>query len=185
MVAGQAPGSSGWGEAVCSGTAGADSLPRPRAGRFIHRVLGGQRQGWPTPVSSCCSPPGTAWCCRALLYLQELAEELMPVCQPPALAKGTPEREHGQRKRRGRRRKEEDTDSDDPAQDADFVPSQEVLQEEEEEEEGSDTLFSEASEPELEAPRGHGGRTAATGVRAGTGAGSPFACVPAPTAPGA
>uniref|UniRef100_A0A674HQK3 General transcription factor 3C polypeptide 2 n=1 Tax=Taeniopygia guttata TaxID=59729 RepID=A0A674HQK3_TAEGU len=97
----------------------------------------------------------------ALLYLQELAEELMPVCQPPALAKGTPEPERGQRKRRGRRRKEEDTDSDDPAQDADFVPSQEVLQEEEEE--GSDTLFSEASEPELEAPRGHGGRTAATG----------------------
>ncbi|OWK51190.1 General transcription factor 3C polypeptide 2 [Lonchura striata] len=85
----------------------------------------------------------------------------MPVCQPPALAKGTPEPERGQRKRRGRRRKEEDTDSDDPTQDADFVPSQEVLQEEEEEEEGSDTLFSEASEPELEAPRGHGGRTAA------------------------
>ncbi|XP_053858115.1 general transcription factor 3C polypeptide 2 isoform X3 [Vidua macroura] len=98
----------------------------------------------------------------ALLYLQELAEELMPACQPPAPAKGTPEPERGQRKRRSRRRKEEDADSDDPAQDADFVPSQEVLRAEEEEE-GSDTLFSEASEPELEAPRGHGGRTAATG----------------------
>ncbi|XP_053795716.1 general transcription factor 3C polypeptide 2 isoform X3 [Vidua chalybeata] len=98
----------------------------------------------------------------ALLYLQELAEELMPACQPPAPAKGTPEPERSQRKRRSRRRKEEDADSDDPAQDADFVPSQEVLRAEEEEE-GSDTLSSEASEPELEAPRGHGGRTAATG----------------------
>ncbi|XP_041261192.1 general transcription factor 3C polypeptide 2 isoform X3 [Onychostruthus taczanowskii] len=96
----------------------------------------------------------------ALLYLQELAEELMPACQPPAPAKGAPE--PSQRKRR-RRRREEDADSDDPARDADFVPSQEVLQAEEEEEEGSDTLLSEASEPELEAPRGHGGRTAATG----------------------
>ncbi|NXB57926.1 TF3C2 factor, partial [Struthidea cinerea] len=104
----------------------------------------------------------------ALLYLQELAEELMSACQPPAPAEGAPEPEpeHVQRKRRSRRRKEEDTDSDDPARDADFVPSQEVLraeEEEEEEEEGSDTLLSEASEPELEAPRGHGGRTAATG----------------------
>ncbi|XP_063278246.1 general transcription factor 3C polypeptide 2 isoform X3 [Prinia subflava] len=97
----------------------------------------------------------------ALLYLQELAEELMPACQPPAPAEGAPER--AQRRRRGRRRKGEDTDSDDPAQDADFVPSQEVLRaEEEEEEEGSDALLSEASEPELEPPRGHGGRTAAT-----------------------
>ncbi|XP_031959963.1 general transcription factor 3C polypeptide 2 isoform X2 [Corvus kubaryi] len=105
----------------------------------------------------------------ALLYLQELAEELMSACQPPAPAEGAPELEpeHVQRKRRSRRRKEEDTDSDDPTRDADFVPSQEVLQaeeeEEEEEEEGSDTLLSEASEPELEAPRGHSGRTAATG----------------------
>uniref|UniRef100_A0A8C3RGE6 General transcription factor 3C polypeptide 2 n=1 Tax=Cyanoderma ruficeps TaxID=181631 RepID=A0A8C3RGE6_9PASS len=98
----------------------------------------------------------------ALLYLQELAEELMPASQPPAPAEGAPE--PAQRKRRSRRRKEEDTDSDDPAQDADFVPSQEVLQaEEEEEEEGSDAVLSEASEPELEPPRGHGGRTAATG----------------------
>ncbi|NXL13194.1 TF3C2 factor, partial [Setophaga kirtlandii] len=97
----------------------------------------------------------------ALLYLQELAEELMPACPPPAPAKEEPER--GPSKRRRRRRREEDTDSDDPARDADFVPSQEVLQAEEEEEEGSDTLNSEASEPELETPRGHGGRTAATG----------------------
>lgn len=123
-----------------------------------------------------------------MLYLQELAEELMSACQPPAPAEGAlePEPEHVQRKRRSRRRKEEDTDSDDPTRDADFVPSQEVLraeEEEEEEEEGSDTLFSEASEPELEAPRGHGGRTAATGVRAGAGAlPEPLlACVPAPT----
>ncbi|XP_058658185.1 general transcription factor 3C polypeptide 2 [Ammospiza caudacuta] len=97
----------------------------------------------------------------ALLYLQELAEELMPACQPPAPAEEEPERGPG--KRRRRRRKEEDADSDDPARDADFVPSQEGLQAEEEEEEGSDALNSEASEPELEAPRGHGGRTAATG----------------------
>ncbi|NXK68788.1 TF3C2 factor, partial [Sylvietta virens] len=96
----------------------------------------------------------------ALLYLQELAEELLPACQAPAAAEAAPE--PVQRKRRSRRRKEEDTDSDDPAQDADFVPSQEVLQAEEEEE-GSDAQLSEVSEPELEPPRGHGGRTAATG----------------------
>ncbi|XP_017694324.1 PREDICTED: general transcription factor 3C polypeptide 2 [Lepidothrix coronata] len=101
----------------------------------------------------------------ALLYLQELAEELMSVCQPPAPTEEAPEPEPEcvQGKHRSRRRKEEDTDSDNPARDADFVPSQEVLQAEEEEEEGSDVMLSEASEPELEAPRGHGGRTAATG----------------------
>ncbi|XP_039243412.1 general transcription factor 3C polypeptide 2 isoform X2 [Pipra filicauda] len=101
----------------------------------------------------------------ALLYLQELAEELMSVCQPPAPTEEAPEPEPEcvQGKHRSRRRKEEDTGSDDPARDADFVPSQEVLQAEEEEEEGSDVMLSEASEPELEAPRGHGGRTAATG----------------------
>ncbi|NXK89185.1 TF3C2 factor, partial [Formicarius rufipectus] len=99
----------------------------------------------------------------ALLYLQELAEELMSVYQPPAPAEEAPVPEHVQRKRR--RRKEEDTDSDDNAQDADFVPSQEVLQaeEEDEEEQDSDVLLSEASDPELEVPRGHGGRTASTG----------------------
>lgn len=150
-----------------SGTAGAHSLLSPGARARIHRVLeGGSRAGPPLCQAAAYlqAPP---WCCRALLYLQELAEELMPACQPPAPARGVPEPEHVRRKRRGRRRKGEDTDSDDPARDADFVPSQEVLQAEEEEEEGSDTLFSEASEPELEAPRGHGGRTAATGVRAG------------------
>ncbi|KAJ7426254.1 General transcription factor 3C polypeptide 2 [Willisornis vidua] len=106
----------------------------------------------------------------ALLYLQELAEELMSVCQPPAPAEEAPEPERVPRKRR--RRKEEDGDSDDNTRDADFVPSQEVLQaeeeeeaeaEEEEEEEGSDVMLSEASEPELEAPRGHSGRTAVAG----------------------
>ncbi|XP_071403781.1 general transcription factor 3C polypeptide 2 isoform X3 [Pithys albifrons albifrons] len=105
----------------------------------------------------------------ALLYLQELAEELMSVCQPPAPAEETPEPERIPRKRR--RRKEEDVDSDDNTRDADFVPSQEVLQAEEaeeeeaeeEEEEGSDGMLSDASEPELEAPRGHSRRTAVEG----------------------
>ncbi|NXC24459.1 TF3C2 factor, partial [Campylorhamphus procurvoides] len=100
----------------------------------------------------------------ALLYLQELAEELMSVYQPPAPTEEASEPEHVPRKRR--RKKEEDTDSDDNARDADFVPSQEGLQaeeEEEEEEEGSDVVLSEASEPELEVPRGHSGRTAAAG----------------------
>ncbi|XP_064267444.1 general transcription factor 3C polypeptide 2 isoform X2 [Passer domesticus] len=125
----------------------------------VDKALGGgeERDGAETPRGG---RPKRRAAKVALLYLQELAEELMPACQPPAPAQGAPE--PGQRKRR-RRRREEDADSDDPAGDADFVPSQEVLQAEEEEEEGSDTLLSEASEPELEAPRGHGGRTAATG----------------------
>lgn len=163
-----------------SGTAGAGSLPSPGAGVCIHRVLEGGSRAGPPLCPAAAYLQALPWCCRALLYLQELAEELMPACQPPAPAKGVPEPEHVRRKRRGRRRKGEDTDSDDPAQDADFVPSQEVLQAEEEEE-GSDTLLSEASEPELEAPRGHGTRMAATGVRAGALPGGLLACVPAPT----
>ncbi|NWU73003.1 TF3C2 factor, partial [Pterocles burchelli] len=103
----------------------------------------------------------------ALLYLQELAEELTPAHQPPAPTEGVPELQPVQKKRRGRRRREEDADSDDPAGDADFVPSKEVLlqaqEEEEEEEEGSDTPPSEGSEPELEGLRGHGGRTSSVG----------------------
>lgn len=110
------------------------------------------------------------WCPRALLYLQELAEELTSVYQPPAPTEGAqepePELERIQKKRRSRRRKEEETDSDDPARDADFVPSKEVLLQAEEEE-GSDAPLSEVSEPELEALRGHGGKTSA-GVRAGS-----------------
>ncbi|NWX17245.1 TF3C2 factor, partial [Aegotheles bennettii] len=100
----------------------------------------------------------------ALLYLQELAEELTSVCQPPAPTQAAqePEPEHVP-KRRSRRRKEEEGDSDDPTRDADFVPSKEVLLQAEEEEEGSDAQLSEASEPELEAPRAHGGKASATG----------------------
>ncbi|GAB0185204.1 general transcription factor 3C polypeptide 2 [Grus japonensis] len=100
----------------------------------------------------------------ALLYLQELAEELTSVYQPPAPTEGAqePELEHIQKKRRSRRRKEEETDSDDPARDADFVPSKEVLLQAEEEE-GSDAPLSEASEPELEALRGHGGKVSSAG----------------------
>uniref|UniRef100_A0A8B9MRD0 General transcription factor 3C polypeptide 2 n=1 Tax=Accipiter nisus TaxID=211598 RepID=A0A8B9MRD0_9AVES len=91
------------------------------------------------------------WCPRALLYLQELAEELTSVYQPPAPTEGAqePDPERIQKKRRSRRRKEEETDSDDPARDADFVPSKEVLLQAEEEE-GSDAPLSEVSEPELE-----------------------------------
>ncbi|NXU54305.1 TF3C2 factor, partial [Turnix velox] len=96
----------------------------------------------------------------ALLYLQELAEELTSVCQSPAPALGTTQPQPVPRKRR--RRKEEEMDPDNPIQDADFVPSKEMmLQEEKEEEEGSDALLSEASEPE--SPRGHGGKAASTG----------------------
>ncbi|XP_010000076.1 PREDICTED: general transcription factor 3C polypeptide 2 [Chaetura pelagica] len=103
----------------------------------------------------------------ALLYLQELAEELTSVYQPPPPTEGAqePEPERVQKKRRSRRRKEEETDSDDPGQDADFVPSKEVLlqAEEEEEEEGSDMGLSEVSEQELEPLRGHGGKTSSAG----------------------
>lgn len=195
MVAGQAPGSLGWGEAMCSGPlAQLEQIHCPD-----HELESTSTKSWRETGRAgppLCHPAtylqALLWCPRALLYLQELAEELMSACQPPAPAEGAlePEPEHVQRKRRSRRKKEEDTDSDDPTRDADFVPSQEVLraeEEEEEEEEGSDTLFSEASEPELEAPRGHGGRTAATGVRAGAGAlPEPLlACVPAPAAPDA
>ncbi|NWH71626.1 TF3C2 factor, partial [Piaya cayana] len=102
----------------------------------------------------------------ALLYLQELAEELTTAYQPPVPTEGTPEPEpkQSQKRRRSRRRKEEDADSDDPTRDADFVPSKEVmLQAEEEEEEGSDARLSEASEPELEVLQGHGGKAASAG----------------------
>jgi len=91
------------------------------------------------------------------------------VYQPPAPTEGAqePELEHNQKKRRSRRRKEEETDSDDPARDADFVPSKEVLLEAEEEE-GSDAPLSEGLETELEALRGHSGKTSSAGVRAGS-----------------
>ncbi|KAM9273660.1 LOW QUALITY PROTEIN: general transcription factor 3C polypeptide 2 [Cariama cristata] len=102
----------------------------------------------------------------ALLYLQELAEELSSVYQPPAPTEGAqepePELERIQKKRRSRRRKEEETDSDDPVRDADFVPSKEVLLQAEDEE-GSDAPLSEVSEPELDALRAHGGKMSSAG----------------------
>uniref|UniRef100_A0A8B9EBN1 General transcription factor 3C polypeptide 2 n=1 Tax=Anser cygnoides TaxID=8845 RepID=A0A8B9EBN1_ANSCY len=101
-------------------------------------------------------------CSRALLYLQELAEELTSAYQPPAPNEGAqePEPECVQKKRR--RKKEEETDSDDPAQDADFVPSKEVLLQAEEEE-GSDAPLSEVSESELEPLRRHSMKTSSAG----------------------
>uniref|UniRef100_A0A669Q518 General transcription factor 3C polypeptide 2 n=1 Tax=Phasianus colchicus TaxID=9054 RepID=A0A669Q518_PHACC len=93
--------------------------------------------------------PLTVWCClcrRALLYLQELAEELTSVCQPPAPTEDPQEPQRVQRKRR-RKKEEEDANSDDPTQDADFVPSKDVLLQAEEEEE-SDAALSEESELE-------------------------------------
>ncbi|XP_064364230.1 general transcription factor 3C polypeptide 2 isoform X2 [Dromaius novaehollandiae] len=100
----------------------------------------------------------------ALLYLQELAEELTSVYQPPAPAEGAqePELERVQKKRRSRRKKEEEIDGDDPVRDADFVPSEEVLLQAEEEE-GSDAPLSEVSESEPEAPRGHSAKMSSAG----------------------
>ncbi|NXX76021.1 TF3C2 factor, partial [Urocolius indicus] len=98
----------------------------------------------------------------ALLYLQELAEELTSVYQPPAPTEGAQEPEPAleriQKQRRSRRKKEEEADSDDATRDADFVPSKEVLLQAEEEEEGSDSPLSEASEQEIEVLRGHGAK---------------------------
>ncbi|XP_037749533.1 general transcription factor 3C polypeptide 2 isoform X2 [Chelonia mydas] len=93
----------------------------------------------------------------ALLYLQELAEELTSVYQPLAPNEGPqePESDGSRKKRRSRRRKEEEADDDDLSQDVDFVPSEEVLLEAAEEEEESDVLLSEVSESEPEAVRGH------------------------------
>ncbi|XP_061846350.1 general transcription factor 3C polypeptide 2 [Colius striatus] len=97
----------------------------------------------------------------ALLYLQELAEELTSVYQPPAPTEGAqepePALERTQKQRRSRRKKEEEADSDDATRDADFVPSKEVLLQAEEEE-GSDSPLSEASEQELEVLREHGAK---------------------------
>ncbi|XP_064002552.1 general transcription factor 3C polypeptide 2 isoform X1 [Pogoniulus pusillus] len=96
----------------------------------------------------------------ALLYLQDLREDLTSVYQPPPPTESAQEPEAElepvQKKRRKRRKKEEETDSDDVTQDADFVPSKEVLLEAEEE--GSDGPLSEVSEPELETPQGHSGK---------------------------
>ncbi|XP_042302863.1 general transcription factor 3C polypeptide 2 isoform X2 [Sceloporus undulatus] len=94
----------------------------------------------------------------ALLYLQELAEELTTMCQAPPsseTSKDTPRHtEEPIKKRRGRKPREQKTETE---EDEDFVPSEEVLLEEEEEEEEddddedeSDLLLSEVSESELE-----------------------------------
>lgn len=147
--------------------AGLEQIARPDhvLGEYVRLVLEGGLAG------PCAVPLLTSgqclWCPRALLYLQELAEELTSVYQPPAPTESAqePELECTQKKRQSRRRKEEETDSDDPARDADFVPSKEVLLQAEEEE-GSDAPLSEVSEPELEGLRGHGGKTSSAGVRA-------------------
>uniref|UniRef100_A0A8C0HD75 General transcription factor 3C polypeptide 2 n=1 Tax=Chelonoidis abingdonii TaxID=106734 RepID=A0A8C0HD75_CHEAB len=101
---------------------------------------------------------------RALLYLQELAEELTSVYQPLASNEGPQESESNssRKKRRSRRRKEEETDEDDLSRDVDFVPSEEVLLQAAEEEE-SDVLLSEVSESEPEAVRGHTPRMPSAG----------------------
>ncbi|KAJ6661282.1 hypothetical protein lerEdw1_015419, partial [Lerista edwardsae] len=81
----------------------------------------------------------------ALLYLQELAEELTSVYQAPP-SKETPE--EPKKKRRGRKPLSQRLESE---EDVDFVPSEEgLLQAEEEEEGASDLLLSEASDSELE-----------------------------------
>lgn len=89
--------------------------------------------------------PSTLAFCRALLYLQELAEELTSVYQPPPCHERVevpPGSEGGPaRKRRGRKPQEHNGENE---EDADFV-----LQEEEEEEE-SDLMLSETSESELD-----------------------------------
>ncbi|XP_060107240.1 general transcription factor 3C polypeptide 2 isoform X2 [Heteronotia binoei] len=87
----------------------------------------------------------------ALLYLQELAEELTSAYQPSTqgTSESTLEPEEPVRKRRGRKPHEQKLENDG---DADFVPSEEGLMEaaEAEEEEESDLLLSEASDPEPE-----------------------------------
>lgn len=154
-----------------SGWAGLEQVPCPdhELEQCICLVLEGGLAG------PCTVLPLTSrqclWRFRALLYLQELAQELTSVYQPPAPTEGAqepqPELQHIQRKRRSRRKKDNEADSDDPARDADFVPSKEILLQAEEEE-GSEEPLSEASEPELEVLRGHSGKTASAGVRAGS-----------------
>ncbi|KAG6921279.1 general transcription factor IIIC, polypeptide 2, beta [Chelydra serpentina] len=103
---------------------------------------------------------------RALLYLQELAEELTSVYQPLAPNEGPQEPESGssRKKRRSRRRNEEEAGDGDLSRDVDFVASEEVLlQAAEEEEEESDVLLSEVSESEPEAVQGHTPRMPSAG----------------------
>ncbi|XP_019392829.1 PREDICTED: general transcription factor 3C polypeptide 2 isoform X2 [Crocodylus porosus] len=107
----------------------------------------------------------------ALMYLQELAQELSSVYQSPVPSETVPDQEADgpKRKRRSRRREGEEmeTDGDDPSQDADFVPSAEVLlqaeEEEEEEEEESEALLSQVSELEPDIPRRHSLKAASAG----------------------
>lgn len=84
---------------------------------------------------------------RALLYLQELAEELTSAYQAPPCnetPKDTPRTEEPSRKRRGRKPKEQ------KLEDVDFVPSEESFLQEEEEEEHYDLVMNEAMKSERE-----------------------------------
>nr|XP_060610786.1 general transcription factor 3C polypeptide 2 isoform X2 [Anolis sagrei ordinatus] len=114
----------------------------------------------------------------ALLYLQELAEELSSVCHAPLCSEASedaPKPEEPGRKPRGRKPRRDTLEED-----ADFVPPEEGLlqeeededeeeeykEDEEDEDEESDFLLSEASESELEP--GSQRAVTATPVRAKT-----------------
>ncbi|XP_063155749.1 general transcription factor 3C polypeptide 2 isoform X2 [Candoia aspera] len=84
----------------------------------------------------------------ALLYLQELAEELTSAYQASPCnetSEDTPRSEDPNRKRRGRKQQEQRLENE---EDVDFVPSEESLHEEEEEQ--SDLLMNEALKSERE-----------------------------------
>ncbi|XP_026527395.1 general transcription factor 3C polypeptide 2 isoform X2 [Notechis scutatus] len=86
----------------------------------------------------------------ALLYLQELAEELTSAYQAPPcneIPKETPRTEEPPRKRRGRKPKEQKLEKE---EDVDFVPSEESFLQEEEEEEHYDLVMNEAVKTERE-----------------------------------
>uniref|UniRef100_A0A670YSP7 General transcription factor 3C polypeptide 2 n=1 Tax=Pseudonaja textilis TaxID=8673 RepID=A0A670YSP7_PSETE len=86
----------------------------------------------------------------ALLYLQELAEELTSAYQAPPcneIPKETPRTEDPPRKRRGRKPKEQKLEKE---EDVDFVPSEESFLQEEEEEEHYDLVMNEAMKSEKE-----------------------------------
>lgn len=87
---------------------------------------------------------------RALLYLQELAEELTSAYQAPPCnetPKDTPKTEEPSKKRRGRKPKEQKLENE---EDVDFVPTEESFLQEEEEEEHYDLVMNEAVKSERE-----------------------------------
>lgn len=95
-----------------------------------------------------CSPPFLFP--RALLYLQELAEELTSAYQAPPCnetSNDTPGSEEPSRKRRGRKPKEQKLGNE---EDVDFVPSEESLLQEEEEEDHYDLVMNDALKCERE-----------------------------------